>query len=305
VLRIDPDVWVNDKEAARTVLAQYKDILSATADEGKRRKELAEVLQKYESCSLMVSHAIKLLRSRRVKDSDIVPFWTDDEKRSLRRLVVVDQRKASSDETIRQVWTASDEPPSLDQHRNAVAERAQHIGDVLGLGTSLVEVLRLGGLYHDDGKADPRFQRERLGSGDGEVLAKGRRVSTRAEGPSTLPVNWRHEQLSAVVAALDLQQSRTIPDVDQDLVLRLVGTSHGRGRVSFPHAAAELLSENVRLLYDAREWDRLIERARQLYDIGEWDDLIERTHRRYGVWGCAFLEAILRAADGQVSGEGS
>ena len=43
---------------------------------------------------------------------------------------------------------------------------------------------------------------------------------------------------------------------------------------------------------------------RELFDLGGWDDLIEQTQQRYSVWGCAFLEAILRAADGQVSGEG-
>jgi CRISPR-associated endonuclease/helicase Cas3 len=78
---------------------------------------------------------------------------------------------------------------------------------------------------------------------------------------------------------------------DPALVARLVGTSHGFGRSGFPHTAAELVPDA-----DAR--------ARELFDLGGWDDLIEQTQQRYGVWGCAFLEAILRAADGQVSGEG-
>ena len=41
-----------------------------------------------------------------------------------------------------------------------------------------------------------------------------------------------------------------------------------------------------------------------LFDEGGWDELIEITQVRYGVWGCAYLEALLRAADCQVSGEG-
>jgi len=295
VLRIDPDVWT-DGEAARVVLAQYENILSTVTTERERRRELAEVLQQYENCSSMVSRAIDLLRNGRVKESDIVPFWTEDEEPSLRRLVIVDQRRAPSDETIRQVWTISDEPPSLEQHANAVAKRARELGELLGLDAQLVEALELGGLYHDDGKADRRFQ-QLLGSKDGQELAKGRQTSTRAERPSTLPTHWRHEQLSVVKAALTLQRSPTVGGVYQDLVLRLVGTSHGHGRVSFPHAAAELLPE------DGSEPER--ENAHRLYDVGEWDDLIDRTHRLYGVWGCAFLEAVLRAADGQVSGEGS
>jgi CRISPR-associated endonuclease/helicase Cas3 len=282
VLRIDPDVW-SDGDAARVVLAQYENILSTVTTERERRRKLAEVLQQYEPCSSMVSPAIKLLRPGGVKDSDIVPFWTDDEEPSLRRLVIVDQRTAPSDETIRQVWTISD------------AKRARELGGkLLGPDTPLVEALELAGLHHDDGKADRRFQ-DRLGSNEGEVLAKGRRASTKAEGPSTLPARWRHEQLSVVKAALAFEHSAAPEGVDRDLVLRLVGTSHGHGRVSFPHAAAELLPE------DGTER----EAACRLYDVGEWDDLVERTHRRYGVWGCAFLEAVLRAADGQVSGEGS
>jgi len=295
VLRIDPDVWT-DGEAARVVLAQYENILSTVTTERERRKKLAEILQEYKNCSSMVSHTIDLLRDGRVKDSDLVPFWIEDEEPSLRRLVIVDQRTAPSDETIRQVWTISDEPPSLEQHAKAVAKRARELGELLGLDAKLVEALELGGLHHDDGKVDRRFQ-QLLGSKDGHELAKGRQTSTRAERPSTLPTHWRHEQLSAVKAALTLQRSPTVGGVDQDLVLRLVGTSHGHGRVSFPHAAAELLTE------DGSEPE--LENAHRLYDIGEWDDLIDRTHRLYGVWGCAFLEAVLRAADGQVSGEGS
>jgi CRISPR-associated endonuclease/helicase Cas3 len=41
-----------------------------------------------------------------------------------------------------------------------------------------------------------------------------------------------------------------------------------------------------------------------LFDRGGWYELIEATHLRYGAWGCAYLEAVLRAADCQVSGEG-
>jgi CRISPR-associated endonuclease/helicase Cas3 len=41
-----------------------------------------------------------------------------------------------------------------------------------------------------------------------------------------------------------------------------------------------------------------------LFDEGSWDELVEDTQLRYGAWGCAYLEAVLRAADGQISAEG-
>ena len=100
-----------------------------------------------------------------------------------------------------------------------------------------------------------------------------------------------YEQRSAVVA---LDRASDSSGVSPELVVRLVGTSHGHGRSTFPHASARLLGGQ----------DQLASASAVLYDGGAWDAIVEATHRTFGVWGCAFLEAILRAADGQVSGEG-
>ena len=83
-----------------------------------------------------------------------------------------------------------------------------------------------------------------------------------------------------------------MPTEYRDLVARLVGTSHGHGRAGFPHVAGGL----------AVAPDPL---TTALFDEGGWDALVESTQLRWGVWGCAYLEALLRAADGQVSKEGS
>ena len=80
------------------------------------------------------------------------------------------------------------------------------------------------------------------------------------------------------------------------LVARLAGTSHGYGRSGFPHSSSGLRHDD-----DDGAWR---DRAAMLFDEGGWDELIEVTQARYGVWGCAYLEALLRAADCQVSGEG-
>jgi CRISPR-associated endonuclease/helicase Cas3 len=89
----------------------------------------------------------------------------------------------------------------------------------------------------------------------------------------------------------------TIPkDLDRELVARLIGTTHGHGRSWFPHNSRELLNSSDTT--DAQEI------AATLFDEGDWDELIEHTQQHYGVWGCAYLEAILRAADGQISAEG-
>jgi len=107
---------------------------------------------------------------------------------------------------------------------------------------------------------------------------------------SGLPTGWRHEQLSSVVA-----WDRTSNGVaaESRLVIRLVGTSHGHGRSTFPHATARLVGSQHELAVSSAA----------LHDDGAWDAIVESTHWAHGVWGCAYLEAILRAADGQVSGE--
>lgn len=192
----------------------------------------------------------------------------------------------------------NDEPVPLAQHAQAVAERAAELGLAIGVRAPLPEILEWAGRHHDDGKQDLRFQRvlRDADSIDETLLAKSRRrrTSTARQHEAQLqPAGWRHEQLSVVIAA---GTSDSPFDMERrQLALRLVGTSHGHGRPAFPHAAVELVSSD----------DPSFESARKLFDRGGWDDLIEATEARWGAWGCAFLEALLRAADCQVSSEGS
>ena len=187
----------------------------------------------------------------------------------------------------------------LCDHQRDVADRAAALTSELGLPGDLAGALRLAGEHHDDGKADHRFQEFRLGnSGAGELLAKSPPDKTRGQvqrqqAEGGLPVGWRHEQRS-VVDGWDAVQG--VAGIDAELALRLIGTSHGHGRSGFPHSAAGLADKA-----DPSEWSDL---AAELFDHGGWDELIEATHLRYGAWGCAYLEAVLRAADCQVSGEG-
>ncbi|MGH3263525.1 MAG: hypothetical protein ACRDNS_16195, partial [Trebonia sp.] len=198
----------------------------------------------------------------------------------------------------------------LRAHQQDVASRAERIASALGLPDDLTGALRVAGEHHDDGKADPRFQVERLGlpqnglrdeglTAGGEPLAKSlpgqtaRTVLKRQAETGDLPNRWRHEQRSVVDA---WHAVHSVPGIDPELALRLIGTSHGHGRSGFPHCCAELGGAG-----DSAQWVSL---AAGLFDVGGWDELIEATQVRYGVWGCAFLEAVLRAADCRVSGEG-
>lgn len=198
---------------------------------------------------------------------------------------------------LRQVVSPNTSAVPLDQHADAVAGRAAQLGRAVGVVDDLVVALEWAGRHHDDGKCDQRFQailRGPLSPSEGPVLAKSGRTRTvraRREQTQLNPAGWRHEQLSVVIAS-------RYPDTiaHHDLGLRLVGTSHGLGRPFFPHSAVQLIA--------ADDGDA-VPSAVELFDRGGWDDLIEATHARWGVWGCAYLEALLRAADCQVSAEGS
>lgn len=240
---------------------------------------------------VMARAAAELLRSA-TRQVDLVVLR--DSASLPARVLVIDGRRAIADEYVRQEWTPSDHPVRLDDHQVAVAERVTELGVRLGLGDELATAMREAALHHDDGKADPRFQ-VRLGARGSTALAKSHGLVTpetvrRRSDRSGLPPRWRHEQRSVVDA-----WSLIPADVDRDLVARLIGTTHGHGRSWFPHTSAELLGDTG----DPAARDI----AAMLFDEGGWDELIERTEHRYGVWACAYLEAVLRAADGQVSAE--
>ena len=293
--------------AARRIIAGFtEDVIDGEdkRSESERRSDLARVLdevspgQLADGLSLLIPEVTGLLR-KRVKDSDLILRQLDD---GGARVVVLDNRKALADEDLRQVFTPRGSGcVFLETHQTDVAERARQLASSARLAPTLTKALDVAGLHHDDGKADQRFQQYRLRSDDpAKLLAKSSRINAsrrqvrKDQAQGGLPDSWRHEQRSVVDSWTAVHAD---PDVDHDLVLRLIGTSHGRGRPGFPHTATELASPGE----ETTEWRVL---AATLFDEGGWDELIEATHLRYGVWGCSYLEAVLRAADCQVSGEG-
>ncbi len=216
-------------------------------------------------------------------------------------VVVADVRRTLGDEEARQTWSAGANVVLLDDHQAGVAARAGELARRAGLDEPFVKALVAAGAVHDEGKRDARFQRLlRAGRGvedgipDKAVLAKsGLRTPAElrsAAAASGLPSGWRHEQLSSVAAA-----EQSDPDSPWGrLAVRLVGTSHGHGRVGFPHVTSALVDTGLGIAAGSE----------RLHDLGAWDALVEATEREHGAWGCAYLEAILRAADGQVSREG-
>ena len=193
-------------------------------------------------------------------------------------------------------------PVLLDDHQNDVAERTRQLAENLGLAPEFSEALELAAKYHDEGKRDLRFQQMLGADPEAEALAKSGHRSVaeayRARSRSALPRGWRHEQLSALMVAASPEKVGE----HRDLVLRIIGCSHGHGRFSFAHDAGFLLKEGY--LPEGTDYEALKEQATRLFNAGYWDNLMEQTSRTYGPYATAYLEAVERAADAQISREG-
>lgn len=184
-------------------------------------------------------------------------------------------------------------PVSLNEHNRNVGQRARDLAASIGLDKALQSTLGCAGDVHDLGKAEPRFQRLLRGGDEitsaGELLAKGlrRRRHIRVD-----PCE-RHEAYT--VALLKAYPDLLQPASDPELAEYLSGSHHGRGRALMPFtpddgARLEVALENGKRL----EFDG----APALGSLGSgWADLFWKLNKRYGPWGLAYLESILRLAD--------
>lgn len=220
------------------------------------------------------------LRSHR-RLSELELQWCGGE--SAAGLLVLRDLRQQAEQTPRVV---PDEEISVDAHQVAVERRMIEILKALdaeGLGAT-EDQLRLAAFMHDDGKRHPRFQR-RMGAVDVE-LAKPRPGHLPDQGDG-----WRHEQLSAAYAAAAC---------DSDpIVVTLVAGHHGRGRWLFDRGGEELLDG-----WTSCPEEVLLRTQRLFGPCGWYEADRAQVQRQLGVHRLAFLEALLRCADIQVSREG-
>ncbi|MYK92120.1 MAG: type I-U CRISPR-associated helicase/endonuclease Cas3 [Synechococcus sp. SB0669_bin_8] len=203
-------------------------------------------------------------------------------------------------------------PVDLDDHGCRVAGLAKGFTQKLcPQDMDVVDDLELAAYLHDAGKADPRFQTMLTGGDpwnwpDGLPLAKSSRSwLPRAWQRASLPKGWRHEALSVRMARLhpDLAKAH-----DPALVLWLIGTHHGFGRPFFNFLDDEPAPEKPLPCLEMHEWplspDEVGPQSMAFdFDGRDWPSLFEHLKRRYGIWGLAHLEAILRLADHRASEE--
>ncbi len=172
-----------------------------------------------------------------------------------------------------------DKEQLLAEHQEWAAGEADRIGERLGLSIDDRAMLRAAAHHHDDGKAAKRWQRASNAPRDGGPWAK-------TKGP----FNWRqlngyrHEFGSVLDAQTNGLDGLDQTDSRFELALHLIAAHHGNARPVIgvsghddrPPSAAEAQGREIALRF-------------------------ARLQRRWGPWGLAWWEALLRAADQRAS----
>ena len=195
----------------------------------------------------------------------------------------------------------------LVDHCRAVSEIARRFASAIGM-SDFVDDLELAGWLHDVGKAEHRFQimlhGDEVSAARGPLLAKSgldprdRAAFRRSFHRSGLPAFFRHESTS--VALIDNNGSSLAQARDQALIRFLIGTHHGRGRPFQPAVIDDSLEvppfDHARDSRPALHFQTTGDHFLYRLDSG-WTDLVWQMVHKYGPWGVAFLETLLRLAD--------
>jgi CRISPR-associated endonuclease/helicase Cas3 len=199
--------------------------------------------------------------------------------------------------------TTFTQPTGLTEHLEGVARQVDRWAKALGLPPDLRATLVEAARCHDLGKLDPRFQLL-LYHGD-EVAAvvgppraksgldpRDPRVRRFAWPQSGLPRGYRHEATSLTLVSQWLPTA-TVP-LDPDLFLHLVASHHGCARPFFPPVDDRTAAQHP---FTWQGFTALPPQDGLASAASGVPDRFWRLVRRYGWYGLAWLEAILRLAD--------
>jgi CRISPR-associated endonuclease/helicase Cas3 len=235
-------------------------------------------------------------RQRRIR------LWDQDEVPAGMRLIrTIDTRPgdeegeegdSEADVTRRRFWCWYVRPRSADDDGSRTSRKAVawgvHTDDVTRNAQSIVERLPLtagerraivvAAGHHDRGKKRVVWQRGIGNPNPRNWLAKS--------GVGMKPIElteyqYRHE-FGSLLDAMDQPNFQELDEQERDLVLHLIAAHHGFGRPHFPSALA----------FDPEPKGKDVEAI-----AAEMPPRFARLQRKYGRWGLAYLESLLRAAD--------
>ena len=161
----------------------------------------------------------------------------------------------------------------LDEHQNDVETLALAMAKSLGFPPELCEAVKLSTRWHDRGKSRSTWQAS-AGNTELRAIAKPLRKSSSRAG-------FRHE-LSSLV---DIQADPVflkLTNEQREIVQHVIATHHGRARPVFP----------AKELNDPETPSHLVKQLTNQVPL-RFADL----QKKFGHWGLAYLESILRAAD--------
>ena len=202
--------------------------------------------------------------NRQMKMVSTVPINIDEEDNSILREIRYYVRNSDHQQAM------SQKEQTVEDHLNAVRDVAVTITHNMDLDKNLKDAIIIASKYHDVGKRRKHWQDCMHVKGDTALAKTGHKKNPLNMG------GFRHELASII----DVKDS--IDDhAEKDLILHLIAAHHGWARPCF--------KPNALIDYDKkRELNETLRRYSLLQD-------------RFGHWGLAWLESIVRGADWQAS----
>ena len=176
-------------------------------------------------------------------------------------------------------------PQELAEHQAHAAGKMRQIAKAVGLPDSTADALARGAVVHDEGKRAARWQRAFKAERDARrchltlPLAK-----TRGPIDQQILGRYRHELGSLLRIDQSAQLVVAVPDEWRDLVLHLIAAHHGQARPAITTLGCD---DGPSSLLEAQAAAIALRFA--------------RLQKRWGPWGLAWWEALMRAADQQAS----
>jgi CRISPR-associated endonuclease/helicase Cas3 len=167
---------------------------------------------------------------------------------------------------------------ALSKHNADVGAVAERIATDLRLPAALISAIRLAAQSHDTGKARKVWQRYAWNDDPANPLAK----SDLYRDPRRILGGYRHEFGSLIDAAAGAE---IVEHPEADLILHLIAAHHGHAR---PH-------------FEPRHLDREKPTSHNEQTATEAMQRFARLQQRFGRWGLAWLESLLRCADAAAS----